>query len=121
MAKDNKENNDFSLFWFYVVILVIAYFTLPSEEKQINKVKEELRVIARKEIKQGIRDEDFFTQLIGVGIMKDNDTLDKLINLKYSIEIDDYWVFSLIKVKDKETEESRTIGLALFGGIFIKK
>lgn len=124
-AEEEEETFSNDNNWIYeligvVIILVIAFFTLPSKEKQTEKMKENLRVLVRKEIKSQIRNEDVFTQAIGKKIMKDKDVVDELVRNRFSIKINDYKVFSLISVKDKETEESTTCGFAAFGIIYIK-
>lgn len=112
--------------WLYKVIawgvvLAVAFFTLPSEEKQTEKMMEELRVLVRKDIKNQTHNQDIFTQALGQGMMKDKDIVDKLVHQRYAIKIDNYKVVSTITVKDKETGETRTCGFAGFGIVYIKK
>ena len=84
-------------------------------------MKEELRVLVRKDIKNRIRNKDVFTQTLGQGMMKDKEIVDKLVHERYTIKVNDYKVFSSITVKDKETGETRTCGFAGFGIIYINK
>lgn len=105
----------------WVIILAVAFFTLPSEEKQTEKMMEELRVLVRKDIKNQTHNQDIFTQALGQGMMKDKGIVDKLVHQRYVIKIDNYKVVSTITVKDKETGETRTCGFAGFGIVYIKK
>lgn len=118
------DDDEFNLNWLYkliavVIILVLAFFTLPSEEKQKEKMKEELCVLVRKDIKRQTRNEDLFTQAIGKAIMEDDDTVVKRVNQLYDIKINNYKVFSSITIIDKETGEKNTCGFAGFGLIYI--
>ena len=119
---DDNSNWD----WLYeiigvLIILLVAFFTMPSEEKQTERMKEELRVLVRKDIRSKTRHEDLFTQAMGIGMMKDNDIIDGLVLQRYSIKVNNYKVFSTITVTEKETGDSRTCGIAAFGFIFINK
>jgi hypothetical protein len=121
-SADDDPNWD----WLYkviawVVVLAVAFFTLPSEEKQTERMMEELRVLVRKDIKNQTQNQDVFTQALGQGMMKDKGIVDKLVHQRYVIKIDNYKVVSTITVKDKETGETRTCGFAGFGIVYIKK
>ncbi len=120
-ADDDSNWNWLYKVIFWVIILAVAFFTLPSEEKQTERMMEELRVLVRKDIKNQTRNQDAFTQALGKGMMKDKDVVDKLVHQRYAIKIDNYKVVSIINVKEKETGETRTCGFAGFGIIYIKK
>ena len=120
-ADDDSNWNWLYKVIFLVIILAVAFFTLPSEEKQTERMMEELRVLVRKDIKNQTRNQDAFTQALGKGMMKDKDVVDKLVHQRYAIKIDNYKVVSIINVKEKETGETRTCGFAGFGIIYIKK
>ena len=120
-ADDDSNWNWLYKIIFWVIILAVAFFTLPSEEKQTERMMEELRVLVRKDIKNQTRNQDAFTQALGKGMMKDKDVVDKLVHQRYAIKIDNYKVVSIINVKEKETGETRTCGFAGFGIIYIKK
>lgn len=121
--EDSPTGNIF--LWFlehvlpYIILIAVAFFTLPSEQKQIKKAYEELRVQVRKKMKNEMRNENIFTQAVGKGLMSNDDIVDELIRQTYSIKVNDYKVFSTITVKDKETGESKTLGIAAFGFILI--
>ena len=124
--ESDSTDDDSNWDWLYkvivwVIILAVAFFTLPSEEKQTERMMEELRVLVRKNIKNQTQDQDVFTQALGQGMMKDKDIVDKLVHQRYTIKIDNYKVVSTITVKDKETGETRTCGFAGFGIVYIKK
>lgn len=120
-ADDDSNWNWLYKVIFWVIILAVAFFTLPSEEKQTERMMEELRVLVRKDIKNQTRNQDAFTQALGKGMMKDKDVVDKLVHQRYAIKIDNYKVVSIINVKEKETGETRTCGFAGFGIVYIKK
>lgn len=126
-AEENKPDSDDDTNWdwlcniiVWVIILAVAFFTLPSEEKQKEKMKEELRVLIRKDIKNQTRNQDVFTQALGQGMMKDKKIVDELVRKRYAITVNNYKVFSTITVEEKETGEKRTCGFAGFGIIYIK-
>ena len=125
--EDESDSDDDSNWdWLYkiiavLIILLVAFFTLPSEEKQTERMKEELRVLIRKNIRSQTRNQDVFTQALGQGMMKDKEIVDELVRERYAIKVNDYKVFSTITVTEKETGDSRTCGFAGFGIIYIKK
>lgn len=131
VIEDEPESDDDSNWeWLYEIIgkiiavlifLLVAFFTMPSEEKQAERMKEELRVLVRKDIKNETRNEDMFTQAIGKGMIKDKDLVDELVLQRYSIKVNNYKVFSSITVTEKETGDSRTCGFAAFGIIYINQ
>lgn len=84
-------------------------------------MKEELRVLVRKDIRNKTQNKDVLTQTVGKGMMKDKDIVDGLVLQRYSINVNNYKVFSSITVTEKETGDSRTCGFAAFGIIYIKK
>lgn len=105
-------------YWLILILVPIALFTLPSKQKQEEKMMEELRVVVRKEIKKEVRNENFFTQVIGVAAMKDTATLDKIIRQRYAIKIHNYQMVSFITVKEKDTGENNICGIAAFGFVY---
>lgn len=125
--EDESDSDDDSNWdWLYkiiavFIILLVAFFTLPSEEKQTERMKEELRVLIRKDIRSQTRNQDVFTQALGQGMMKDKEIVDELVRERYAIKVNDYKVFSTITVTEKEIGDSRTCGFAGFGIIYIKK
>lgn len=125
--EDESDSDDDSNWdWLYniivvLIILLVAFFTLPSEEKQTERMKEELRVLVRKDIKSQTCNQDVFTQALGQGMMKDKEIVDELVRERYAITVNNYKVFSSITVKDKETGDTRTCGFAGFGIIYINK
>lgn len=123
--EEDDDNDDSSKDWIYniaaaIIIFAVAFFTLPSVEKQTEKMREELRVQVRKDIKRQTRNQDLFTQTVGNGMMKDKDIVDALVDQRYEIEVNNYLVVSTITVKEKDTGESKTCGFAGFGIIYIK-
>ena len=122
-----KEDDDAGWGWVFtkvlpvIIILAVAFFTMPSEEKQTEAMKEELRVLVRKDLKGQIHNEDAFTQAIGKSMMKDKDVVDELVRRRYAIKVNNYKIFSTITVKEKETGDTRTCGFAAFGFIHIFK
>lgn len=121
----DSDDDDSNWNWLYKLIgwgaiLIVAFFTLPSEEKQTERMMEDLRVLVRKDIKKQTQNQDIFTQALGQGMMKDKDVVDKLVHRRYVIIINNYKVVSTIAVKDKETGETRTCGFAGFGIVYIK-
>ena len=125
-TEEEEESPTGKIFlWFlekvfpYIILIAVAYFTLQSEQKQIEKAFEERRVKVRKKVKNEMRNENAFTQAIGKGLISNDDIVDELIRQTYSIKVNDYKIISTITVKDKETGESKTLGIAAFGIVLI--
>lgn len=105
-------------YWLIIFLLVIAFFTLPSEKKQTAKMMDELRVLVRKEIKKEVRNENLFTQAIGEAAMKNNDLLDNVIKKRYAVKVTNLMVASIITVKEKDTGDENVCGIAAFGFVY---
>ena len=119
---DREKKNRF-VFWFLfmlaIIIVIIAYITLPSEEIQREKAQKELSSALRKGVRNELSDQDIFTQYLANSIMEDDDVSAGLGSLLYDIDIENYKVFSIIKLKEKSSKETGVIGFAAFGCTFI--
>ena len=104
-----------------IILLAVAYYTMPPEEEQMEKAKEELRVLKRKEIKLRTGNKDRHTKSVGEKIMKDDELLDNLVSQEYKIDIDNYIFLSIINVQELDTKEKNLFGLAIFGKCFFRE
>lgn len=124
---ESYENEDSSnsspLVWkllIAIIIVIIAYFTMPSEQEQREKVNERLCVLVRKDIKKIVNQEDLFTQFVGNGIMQDKKIVSGIAREKYEILIDNYKICSIITIKEKDTGDSHLCGFAAFGVVLVR-
>ena len=119
----DKEKKNRFFFWFLfvlaIIIFIIAFITLPSEDIQREKAQKELSIALRKGVRNELSDQDIFTQYLANSIMEDDDVSAGLGSLLYDIDIENYKVFSIIKLKEKSSKETGVIGFAAFGCTFI--
>lgn len=127
--EENKEKHSLDWdFWgqalMWVAIIVVAIILNPSESKHRKKIQEELRVSVKKELKKeskkALKSGDVISYGAGQTAMEKEEALDAFIDDKWSIDISNYWVLSLGKVKETDTGDSKTVSIGVFGFVLVK-
>lgn len=96
-----------------VSLFVLGIFTLPSESRHRAKVKEEL---ARHDMGRILKEIHMHREATGEQFTKE-----QYINDNYDVLILDYKVFSLGKVRNKETGKEAIVSFAGFSFIYVKE
>lgn len=98
-------------FLIAVAVIVIGAVTKPSESEHRSKLTSE---IVRHNLGDYGRDLRKHRQMAGTTL-----TRSEYVKENYDINIDDYWAFSLGKVKDKATGEERVVSIAALGKVIM--
>lgn len=125
-----EEEKDSLLVTFFAYVFAIAIFVgagmllRPSDSRHREKIMDELRVTVKKELKKegdnALKQGDLFTYGVDKAAMKKDEAIDALIEDKWDIDVDNYLIFSLGKVKESETNESKTVSIGVCGFVFVR-
>lgn len=106
------------------VIVGAGALLRPSDSRHREKIMDELRVSVKKELKRegnkALQQGDVFSYGVGKAAMDKKEVVDAMIEDKFSIDVDNYVVFSLGKVKDTETDETKTVSIGICGFVLVK-
>lgn len=109
-SADNDSHLEFLINVLGVIILLaVAFFTCPSKEKQREKMMEELRVEMRKELRHNHQQ-----------IPQSNKRLDKLIEKRWNLYIDNYLIFNLGRLEEVDTEDKSFFSIGAFGFVYVR-
>lgn len=99
-------------FLITVAVLGIAFITKPSESKHRSKLTNE---ITRHNLGDYAKELRSHRQMTGSKLTKS-----EYVKENFDVTIDDYVIFSLGKMRSKETGKEATISIAGFGFIYTK-
>ena len=104
------------------VVILVAWLTLPSESRHLDKLEEDVTESAKKRLRNYANRQDAFTSLVCNAMLDNGEESDelvrKLVRLRLDMEIKDYKVISFGVLTDKKTGEQAPASVALFGMVF---
>lgn len=92
-----------------LIFAAIAFFTCPSKEKQKEKMMEELRVEMRKQLRHNHKP-----------IPSSTRKLDKMVENRWKIYIDNYGVFTLGRIEEVEVGDKSFFSIGAFGLVYVR-
>ena len=99
-------------FLIAVAVIVVGVITKPSESKHRSKLTNE---IVRHDLGNFARELRSHREMTGSKLTKS-----EYVKENFDITIDDYIIFSLGKMRSKETGKEATVSIAGFGFIYMK-
>lgn len=102
---------------FVGLLLIVAVFTNPNQDRHKEVVKNKLNVLMQKAVKDSFKNSDSGAEQIGsaLGLMLGGAMLDRMI--ESMVSTDNYVLFSTTKISWEG--KTKLIGIGAFGNVFI--
>ena len=102
---------------FFTVVLLLAALTNPDKEQHKEKVKEKINAIMQESLGESMSETENGLENLGsfLGYMIGGTLVDAMVNRV--ITVDNYIFFSVTKAN--WGEESKEIGIGIFGNVFL--
>lgn len=103
----------------FAFVLGVAYFTKPSTMKHKRELRYEFREFVKENLQSYFEQQGVFVSYLGNTVLNQGSESDALvdaaINARFTQKIVDYKIFSLGKIKDKQSDKSITGTIGIFG------